>query len=80
MNAMTRLRSCVVKHWKEMRRAFRKVDGANSGSVTPSEFRRILRQFSLDLSEEEFYQLLSHYDNSMDGQVSYNDFIKAYLQ
>ncbi|KAL3881564.1 hypothetical protein ACJMK2_027990 [Sinanodonta woodiana] len=78
-DAMFRLRDCVVASWKEMRRAFRVADPSGSGLVDAMEFRRVLRQFNVNLMEDEFFHLLSYYDKNMDGNISYNDFIRSYL-
>lgn len=78
--AMLRVRDCVVQNWKEMRRNFRGIDPGNLGTVEALDFRRVLRQFNINLSEEEFYHLVSYYDKSMSGVINYNDFIRAYLQ
>jgi len=59
---------------------FRQVDTAGSGLVEAPEFRYVLRQYNVNLDEDEFYHLMSYYDKNMDGKISYNDFIKAYLQ
>ena len=77
---MMRLRDTVTQNWKEMRRVFRSVDPTGMGLVDSNEFRRVLRQFSVNLTEDEFFHLLSYYDKNMDGYIVYNDFIRAYLQ
>ncbi|XP_052809717.1 EF-hand calcium-binding domain-containing protein 6-like isoform X2 [Mya arenaria] len=77
--AMMRLRESVMSNWKEMRRLFRSYDPTGSGCVDSAEFRHVLRQFSVNLDEDEFYHLLSYYDKHMDGKMSYNDFIRTYL-
>jgi len=77
---MIRMRETVANNWKEMRRMFRQVDTAGSGLVEAPEFRYVLRQYNVNLDEDEFYHLMSYYDKNMDGKISYNDFIKAYLQ
>ena len=79
-DAMVRVRDCVLDNWKEMRRVFRNTDNHNTGVVDSLQFRQILRQFNVNLSEEEFFHLLSYYDKNLDGNISYNDFIRAYLQ
>ena len=79
-DAMIRMRETVANNWKEMRRMFRQVDTAGSGLVEAPEFRYVLRQYNVNLDEDEFYHLMSYYDKNMDGKISYNDFIKAYLQ
>ena len=78
-DAMMRLRDTVSQNWKEMRRAFRSADPTGMGLVDNNDFRRVLRQFSVNLTEDEFFHLLSYYDKNMDGQIVYNDFIRAYL-
>lgn len=78
-DAMMRLRESVTTNWKEMRRMFRMYDAAGTGLVESTDFRQVLRQFSVNLDEDEFYYLLSYYDKNMDGKISYNDFIRAYL-
>ena len=75
-----RLRETVTNNWKEMRRAFRGIDLVGTGVVDSAEFRHVLRQFNVNLDEEEFYHMMTYYDKHMDGQLNYNDFIKAYLQ
>ena len=77
---MLRLRDCVLANWKDMRRYFRAIDIQNSGVVESLDFRRVLRQFNVNLEEEEFFHLLSYYDKNMNGKISYNEFIRAYLQ
>ncbi|XP_046566155.1 EF-hand calcium-binding domain-containing protein 6-like [Haliotis rubra] len=79
-DAMMRLRSCVTDNWKEMRRTFRKLDEGATGVVDAVEFRRVLRQFNVNLSEDEFFHLMSYYDKNVGGCISYNDFLRAYLK
>lgn len=79
-DAMIRLRECVVQNWKEMRRLFRSMDRDNQGAIPSLDFRYVLRQFSVNLEEDEFFHLLSYYDKNLNGMIAYNDFIKAYLQ
>lgn len=78
-DAMMRIRETVTSNWKEMRRMFRQIDTSSTGLVEAPEFRYVLRQFNVNLDEDEFYHLLSYYDKHMDGKLNYNDFIRAYL-
>lgn len=75
-DAMIRLRECVVQNWKEMRRLFRSMDRDNQGAIPSLDFRYVLRQFSVNLEEDEFFHLLSYYDKNLNGMIAYNDFIK----
>ncbi|XP_072165535.1 EF-hand calcium-binding domain-containing protein 6-like isoform X2 [Diadema setosum] len=80
LEAMLRIRDNIVSNWKKMRRIFRTIDPTAEGVISTLQFRDVLRQFSINLSEEEFYQLMSYYDKDLNGKVSYNDFIRAFLQ
>ncbi|KAL8588470.1 hypothetical protein ACOMHN_054049 [Nucella lapillus] len=74
-----RVRQLVSGHWKDMRREFKVVDKDASGTVNELEFRRILRQFCANLSEEEFDTVVTTFDHTANGQVSYNDFVKRFI-
>lgn len=80
IEAMIKLREKVLHSWKELRRSFRSIDAKAEGVVTPSQFRQVLMQCSIDLSEDDFFHLVSFYDHSMLGKIRYNDFIKAFLR
>ncbi|XP_077999888.1 EF-hand calcium-binding domain-containing protein 6-like isoform X2 [Glandiceps talaboti] len=80
MQAMLRIRECVLQNWKDMRRSFRGIDTTAVGIVSPLEFRNILRHYSINLSEDEFFHLMTFYDKDMSGKISYNDFLRAYLK
>ena len=76
---MTRVRELVSSSWKDMRREFKAVDKDGLGTVNELEFRRILRQFCANLSEEEFDTVVTTFDRTANGQVSYNDFVKQFI-
>ena len=41
--------------------------------------RETLRRFNVNLSEDEFYQMMTQFERDH-GDVSYTDFIKSHLQ
>lgn len=41
---------------------------------------QVLRQYSINLSEEEFFHILEYYDKTLSSKISYNDFLRAFLQ
>ncbi len=61
--------------WKNMRRAFRKLDENNTGFLSLPEFRSVLKLANVILDEEEIYQVMSQFDTDMSGKVPYNKFI-----
>ncbi|PIK51186.1 putative EF-hand calcium-binding domain-containing protein 6 [Apostichopus japonicus] len=80
VEAMLRVKQCVEDNWKRMRRVFRNVDTSASGIVSTTQFRQILRQFNINLSEDEFFHLMTYYDKDLADKISYNDFLRAFLQ
>ncbi|KAM5333804.1 EF-hand calcium-binding domain-containing protein 6 isoform 2-T2 [Glossophaga mutica] len=42
--------------------------------------KMVLREYSINLSEEEFFHILEYYDKTLSSKISYNDFLRAFLQ
>lgn len=78
-DAIRRVQDCVGQNWKEMRREFRNADADSRGSVTSEEFRKVLRQFNINLSEAEFQELQDKFDKNFTDWINYNDFLKQHL-
>ncbi|XP_077868178.1 EF-hand calcium-binding domain-containing protein 6-like [Saccoglossus kowalevskii] len=74
---MTKMRKKVIPEWKSLRRAFKKVDRKNDGFVTITEFKQVLKENKCAISEEDLYHLSSQLDSSLDGNISYDEFINA---
>ncbi|XP_035663860.1 EF-hand calcium-binding domain-containing protein 6-like [Branchiostoma floridae] len=78
-DAMLRMRDVIMAEWQRMRRTFRAIDAKGEGFVSPVDFRQVLKEYGINLSEEEFFHLMTFYDKGMVGKISYNDFLRAYL-
>ncbi|XP_078272629.1 EF-hand calcium-binding domain-containing protein 6 [Rhinoraja longicauda] len=76
---MMRIQPCITKCWKLMRRTFKAYDETGSGYLALYLFRQVLRQYGINLSEEEFYYLSSYYDKHLQGTISYNEFLRVFL-
>ena len=63
-----------------MRKDFRKIDPDSRGVISPMDFRQILKNYNANLSEEEFFHVISYYDKNRTGAVNYNAFINAFLK
>ena len=55
-------------------------DESGTGFLSVADFRKVLRQYGVNLSEEEFFHLLEYYDKTLSAKISYNDFLRAFLQ
>ncbi|KAM4615605.1 EF-hand calcium-binding domain-containing protein 6-like [Polymixia lowei] len=79
VGVMLRICEAVRLSWSAIRHSFMTFDRSRTGSISVQEFRKVLRRFSVNLSEEEFFQLSSSFDASAAGRICYNDFLRAFL-
>uniref|UniRef100_A0A674KIF1 EF-hand domain-containing protein n=1 Tax=Terrapene triunguis TaxID=2587831 RepID=A0A674KIF1_9SAUR len=79
-NAMLRIQPQILHCWRPMRRTFKSYDESGSGLLSVQDFRQVLRQYHINLTEEEFFHILEFYDKSLSSKISYNDFLRAFLQ
>lgn len=71
-----KLKSKISKCWQDVHRAFREKDQEKEGLVTSTDVAAVLRQFNMDLSEEELENLTLKYDLRNNGKFSYSDFLR----
>lgn len=69
----------LMSEHKNLRRAFRKLDIHRRGELGISDFRRALVGCNIRVSNEDFYHILSEFDQEMKGSVSYNDFLSTFV-
>ena len=60
-----------------LRRMFKAMDRNGNGSLSPVEFKYAMRDYGLTLSEVEVTQIVKHFDTNKDGQLSFNEFLRA---
>ncbi|XP_044133778.1 EF-hand calcium-binding domain-containing protein 6 [Bufo gargarizans] len=71
-----KLKSKVSKCWQDIHRACREKDLEKEGHISSTDFSAVLRQFNMDISEEELENLTLKYDLRNNGKVSYSDFLR----
>lgn len=71
-----KLRQKLANDWKNLRRAFRKLDKTNNGYLSVPEFRSVLKLANVILDEDEVYHVLNRFDNNMSGKIQYEKFIE----
>ncbi|XP_077193928.1 EF-hand calcium-binding domain-containing protein 6 isoform X2 [Paroedura picta] len=79
-NAMMRIQPQILYCWRPMRRTFKTYDTSGNGLLSIQDFRQVLRKYSINLSEEEFFHILEYYDKALTSKISYNEFLRAFLQ
>ncbi|XP_051979272.1 EF-hand calcium-binding domain-containing protein 6 isoform X2 [Xyrauchen texanus] len=80
VEAMLRISRPIQLVWKQMRQRFVSFDKEHTGKISLQDFRKVLRQYSVNLSEEEFFHFTSFFDKNISGKISYNDFLRMFLK
>jgi hypothetical protein len=60
-----------------LRRMFKVMDRNGNGSLSPVEFKYAMRDYGLTLSEIEVTQIVKFFDTNKDGQISFDEFLRA---
>ncbi|KAL8573501.1 hypothetical protein ACOMHN_047772 [Nucella lapillus] len=79
-DALTLIRQKLLKQYKSLRRGFTTNDRSKCGYLSMEDFKRVLSECSVPVSDPDLYHLLSEFDADMDGRVSYPEFLDALLR
>ncbi|XP_067930317.1 EF-hand calcium-binding domain-containing protein 6-like [Watersipora subatra] len=69
------LRNKLSGNWKNLRRAFQKMDKKGSGYLPLPQFRGVLQLANIVLDEDEVYHVMSQLDQDLTGRLDYNKFL-----
>ena len=64
----------LLKDWKSLRRAFKKLDSSHRGYLSMEDFQRAVMQCGLKVNAEDLYHIFAHFDSNLDGKVTYEEF------
>lgn len=70
----------LIKHHKNLRRAFQKKDKARTGYISVADFKSIFRECNLPVSDEDYYHILTEFDEQMNGKIRYEEFFNTLLR
>ncbi|XP_064628196.1 EF-hand calcium-binding domain-containing protein 6-like isoform X2 [Lineus longissimus] len=73
------IRQELLKEWKNVRRAFRKLDPSRHGYLDASDFKHVLSACKISVSDEDLFQIMCEFDTKMNGKISYEDFLAQIL-
>ena len=59
---------------EEMREQFRSFDLDGDGSISRSEFRKVMAYFGTQITEEEMNIIMNKYDGDDNGRIDYKEF------
>ncbi|XP_063784992.1 EF-hand calcium-binding domain-containing protein 6 isoform X2 [Pseudophryne corroboree] len=80
MDIMLRIQPKIANGWRPMRRMFQSYDDARTGYISIQDFKQVLRKFGINLSEDEFFHILNHFDENVKSKIPYNDFLRQFLR
>ncbi|KAL7862888.1 hypothetical protein SRHO_G00118720 [Serrasalmus rhombeus] len=78
VDALLRLFGPIQLNWRTMRRTFVSYDKERTGKISVQDFRKVLRQYNVNISEEDFFHLTSFLDKNISGKISYNEFLSIF--
>lgn len=79
-STMLRIQPQILHCWRPMKRTFKSYDESRTGLLNVADFRQVLHEYKINLSEEELFNILEYYDKTLSSKISYNDFLRAFLQ
>lgn len=79
------IRSRVVEFCKQrssnglrgLRQMFRAMDRNRNGSLDPVEFKYAMRDYGVQMSEQECQAIVKYFDTNRDGKISFDEFLRA---
>ncbi|NXV77945.1 EFCB6 protein, partial [Atlantisia rogersi] len=78
--AMLRIQRQVLRCWRPMKQTFKSYDESHTGLLDIADFRQALHEYGINLTEEELFHILEYYDKSLSSKISYNEFLRAFIQ
>ncbi|XP_069619468.1 EF-hand calcium-binding domain-containing protein 6 isoform X1 [Ranitomeya imitator] len=80
LDAMVRIQPQILSNWRPIRRTFQSYDETRSGYIKIQDFKQVLRKFSVNLSEDEFFYVFGYFDKDLKSKISYSDFLRKFLK
>ena len=53
------------------------MDDNNSGTIDVGEFKKAIKEFRIDLNEQETRDVFSHFDRDSSGSIDYDEFVRG---
>jgi len=63
-----------------IRDTFRRVDDDHSGTLNMAEFRKALKKFNFDVTDQELISIMRKFDPDGDGSIRYDEFCASVLE
>jgi Ca2+-binding EF-hand superfamily protein len=60
-----------------MQRQFKIMDDDRSGTIDAQEFRKAIKDFKVDLNDQEIRDVFSFFDRDSSGTIDYDEFVRG---
>jgi Ca2+-binding EF-hand superfamily protein len=60
-----------------LRLMFKAMDRNGNGSLDPTEFKYAMRDYGVQITEEETSAIVKYFDTNKDGKISFDEFLRA---
>ncbi|KAM6136930.1 LOW QUALITY PROTEIN: EF-hand calcium-binding domain-containing protein 6 [Pterocles gutturalis] len=80
LSTMLRIQPQILHCWRPMKRTFKSYHESRTGLLNTADFRQVLHEYRIDLTEEELFNILEYYDKNLSSKIPYNDFLRAFIQ
>lgn len=74
------LKSNIDRHWEALWNEFTSIDRQGTGNVSRNEFKNILQDMCVELTEYECQVLCDKFDPKKEGRVNYVKFLEPYAK
>ncbi|KRX03948.1 hypothetical protein PPERSA_12395 [Pseudocohnilembus persalinus] len=75
-NLKSKLRARGAKGVFSLHKQLRAYDQVNSGQITYKDFKEVLENLRLSSPENQDFQIFTHFDKELRGQINYLDFLR----
>ena len=62
-----------------LRRAFKKLDRGYKGYLSIRDFKMALQMCNIRYTKDDFYNILTEFDENMEGRILYENFLNVML-
>lgn len=62
-----------------LQRTFKIIDDDGSKSLSYDEFLKAMKDFRIDIKEDDVPKLFSYFDSNQDGSINYDEFLRAVI-
>jgi hypothetical protein len=72
-----KLASRGARGFSGMQIQFKIIDDNNSGTIDQQEFKKAVKDFRIDLNDQEIRDVFAYFDRDCSGSIDYDEFVRG---